>query len=110
MEPIAIEDVETEPLTEATEWAELLREDALSVGRYVVEAGGPDEQDPHTEDEIYYVLSGRATVRIGDERHPVEPGDVVYVDRGVDHAFVDVEERLDLLVVFAPPEGSLADD
>ncbi|MDZ7700669.1 MAG: cupin domain-containing protein [Halobacteriales archaeon] len=110
MEPIAVEDVETEALTGATRWAELLRADALSVGRYVVEAGGPDEQDPHTEDEIYYVLSGRGDVRIGDERHPVEPGDVVYVDRGVDHAFVDVEERLDLLVVFAPPEGSLADD
>lgn len=110
MEPINIEEVETEPLSDAARWGEFIREDALSVGRYVLEAGGPDEQEPHTEDEIYYVLDGAADVSIGDDRYPVEPGDVIYVDRGVEHRFVDIEERLDLLVVFAPPEGSLADD
>ena len=108
MEPIGLADVRARHDTGEEPYYEFVREGALSVGRYVLPAGGTDDQEPHTEDEVYVVLEGRADVRIGDDRHPVEPGDVVYVDRGVDHAFVDIEERLDLLVVFAPPEGSLA--
>ena len=34
----------------------------LSGGLYVLEAGAIDPQSPHTEDEVYYVVSGRATV------------------------------------------------
>ena len=110
MEPINVEETDPEPFAEGVLWEELLRVDALSVGRYVVEAGADDPQEPHTEDEIYYVLDGAGTVRIGDERFPVEPGDVIYVEREVDHEFLEVEADLDLLVVFAPAEGSLADD
>lgn len=109
MEPISLDDVRARHEPGEELFYEFLREDALSVGRYVLDAGAEDPQSPHTEDEIYYVLDGNADVRIGDERHPVAPGDIVYVERGVDHRFLDIEQRLELLVVFAPPEGSLAD-
>lgn len=109
MEPVSLDDVRVRHDPAEGPFLEFLREGALSVGRYVLDAGADDHQSPHTEDEIYYVLDGLADVRIGDERHPVEPGDVVYVERGVEHRFVDIERRLDLLVVFAPPEGSLAE-
>ncbi len=88
---------------------EFLRRDSMSVGIYRLPADGEDRQQPHTEDEIYYVLSGRAKIRVGDEVNPVAPEDVVFVERNVDHTFFDIEEALELLVVFAPAEGSLAE-
>ena len=89
-------------------WLEFMRYPAISVGLYVLEPGEPDRQSPHTEDEIYYVVEGRARITVGDEVRPVGPGDVVYVATAVPHRFHDITERLSLLVVFAPAEGSLA--
>lgn len=109
MEPLSLDGIRARHDPAEEPFYEFLREGGLSVGRYVLDAGAEDRQSPHSEDELYYVLDGSADVRIGDERHPVAPGDVVYVERGVEHRFVDIERRLDLLVVFAPPEGSLAD-
>ena len=51
--------------------------------------GGVDRQGPHTEDEIYCVIAGRALVSVGDEESPVAPGDVVFVGAGVPHRFHD---------------------
>ncbi|WP_204959898.1 cupin domain-containing protein [Salinigranum salinum] len=84
---------------------EFLRRDSLSVGVYRLPAGAVDPQEPHTEDEVYYVVSGRATIEVADESTGVEAGDVVFVERGVDHRFVDIETELVVLVFFAPAEG-----
>jgi mannose-6-phosphate isomerase-like protein (cupin superfamily) len=78
----------------------------LSGGLYVLEAGATDPQSPHTEDELYVVMSGRASVRVGGEVRPVRSGSVVFVGAGVDHRFLDIEERLVLLVMFGPAEDS----
>lgn len=87
-------------------WLEFLRSSDLSVGLYVLPAGGVDGQSPHTEDEVYVVLSGRGTIRVGDADRPVKAGSVVFVGAGVDHRFHDIEEDLSIVVVFAPPEGA----
>ena len=87
-------------------YGELLRVPALSAGWYVLPAGATDEQSPHGEDEIYYVVRGRARVRLGADDRPVEPGAVVYVPAGVEHRFHSIAEELVLLVVFAPAEGT----
>lgn len=108
MEPISLGEVRDRHRATDQRYYEFLREDSLSLGRYVVPSGGTDPQSPHTEDEIYVVLDGRARIRIGDDEHPVQTGDVVYVEKHVDHRFVDIESDLDLLVVFAPAEGTLA--
>ena len=39
---------------------EFLRVESMSAGLYVLEAGASDPQSPHAQDEIYYVISGRA--------------------------------------------------
>jgi mannose-6-phosphate isomerase-like protein (cupin superfamily) len=87
-------------------YLEFLRRDALSAGVYRLEAGKPDLQQPHTEDEVYYVLDGEGVVEIDGERTPVRPGSVVYIARHVRHRFVDYPAGLTLLVVFAPASGS----
>ncbi len=85
---------------------EFLRVPALSVGLYVLPAGATDPQRPHAEDEIYYVVRGRAVVRFGDEDAPVRPGSVVFVPAGQRHHFHGITEDLTLLVVFAPAQGT----
>jgi mannose-6-phosphate isomerase-like protein (cupin superfamily) len=85
-------------------YLEFLRREALSAGLYVLDVGEPDQQQPHAEDEVYVVISGRATLKVGDRDHPLGPGSVVFVARNVPHRFHDITERLSVLVFFAPAE------
>jgi mannose-6-phosphate isomerase-like protein (cupin superfamily) len=87
-------------------WIEHLRVTDLSVGTYSIRSGGTDDQVPHTEDEIYVVTAGRATLSAGSARAAVGPGAVIFVAAGEEHRFTDVSEDLALLVLFAPAEGS----
>jgi mannose-6-phosphate isomerase-like protein (cupin superfamily) len=84
---------------------EFLRVDALSAGMYVLPAGEPDPQTPHDEDEIYVVLAGSASFTAADETILVGPGTVIFVPAAEVHRFHDVTERLEVVVVFAPPES-----
>ena len=78
----------------------------LSGGLYVLDTGATDPQSPHTEDELYVVMSGRATVSVGGETRPIRTGSVIFVGAGVEHRFHDIEERLVLVVMFGPAEYS----
>ena len=77
----------------------------MSAGLYVLPAGGVDQQQPHTEDEIYVVLAGRSSFTAGQETRAVEPDDVIFVGAGVPHRFHDITEELRVVVVFAPAEN-----
>ena len=87
-------------------YLEFLRVPSLSVGLYVLPAGAEDPQQPHTEDEVYHVVSGRGRIQVGAEDRAVEAGTIVFVEAGVDHRFHSIEEDLTVLVFFAPAEGS----
>ena len=89
-------------------YLEFLRHPDISVGLYVLRAGAVDGQSPHTEDEVYHVVDGRARITVGAETRDVGPGSVVYVARTVPHRFHDITEELRILVIFAPAEGSTA--
>lgn len=89
-------------------YAELLRVPAMSVGHYRLAAGATDPQEPHTEDEVYVVLSGRGVLRTPAADAAAVPGAVLYVPAGEEHRFVEIEESLEVIVLFAPAEYSLA--
>jgi mannose-6-phosphate isomerase-like protein (cupin superfamily) len=91
-------------------YLEFLREPSMSLGLYALPAGGVDPQQPHTEDEAYYIVQGRGMIRVGDEDHPVEPGTTVFVAAHVEHRFHSITEDLLILVFFAPAEYSLKRD
>ena len=88
-------------------WREFLRVPSLSMGLYRLKAGQADEQRPHTEDEVYFVLSGKAVFQAGGREQAVGPGSILFVERAAEHRFVDVTEDLTVLVFFAPSESSL---
>ena len=87
-------------------YLEFLKVPELSMGVYVLPAGGTDPQSPHTEDEVYYVVSGKAQIRVAEEDCPVQAGSIVYVAKNVEHKFHSIEEELKVLVCFAPAEYS----
>jgi quercetin dioxygenase-like cupin family protein len=88
------------------DWIEQFRVADLSVGTYSIPRGGIDDQEPHTEDEIYVVTAGRAVLRAGEDSAAVEPGSVIYVAAGEEHRFTDVAEDFAAIVLFAPAEGA----
>ena len=90
-------------------YLEFLRVPSLSVGLYVLPAGAEDPQQPHTEDEVYHVVSGRGRIQVGAEDRAVEAGTIVFVEAGVDHRFHSIGEDLTVLVFSAPAEGSRAE-
>lgn len=87
-------------------YLEFLKVPDLSMGLYVLPAGGTDPQSPHTEDEVYYVVSGVAKIKVADEDRAVQAGSVVYVAKNAEHRFHAIEEELIMLVFFAPAEYS----
>jgi len=89
-------------------WVEHLRSDDLSVGTYSVPVDGADTQQPHSEDEIYVVTSGRAVLRTADQAVEVGAGSVIFVPAHEEHRFVEITEALTVLVIFAPAEGTRA--
>lgn len=89
-------------------YLEFLRVPSLTTGIYALPKGGVDRQTPHTEDEVYYVLSGRGFVRVGGEEREVKAGSLVLVEAEVEHRFHSITEDLKLLVFFAPAEYFMA--
>ena len=85
---------------------ELIRVPAMSAGLYVLQPGEPDRQTPHREDELYYVVGGKGSIRVGTEDRPVAPGTAIFVPAGVEHNFHSITAQLQVLVVFAPAESA----
>jgi mannose-6-phosphate isomerase-like protein (cupin superfamily) len=85
-------------------YCEFLRVPAMSAGLYVLPAGVADAQKPHHEDEIYYVVRGRARFQADTEDREISAGSVLFVAAEVEHRFYDITEELAVLVFFAPAE------
>jgi mannose-6-phosphate isomerase-like protein (cupin superfamily) len=83
---------------------EFLRVPDMSAGLYVLPAGAIDPQQPHQEDEVYYIVSGRGQIRVAGEDRVVQAGSFVYVPKLVEHRFHSITEDLHILVFFAPAE------
>ena len=98
----------TECSQSGSQYLEFIRKPSLSAGLYMLSAGAIDQQEPHTEDEVYYVVSGRASIQVGKESRHVEAGSVVFVQANVEHRFHTITEDLTILVFFAPAEYSQA--
>ena len=79
---------------------EFLRGPTLSGAIYRLPAGSRDMQAPHFEDEIYFVLEGRARLRVGAEEQEARPGMLLFVRATAEHSFFDIEEDLTLVAVF----------
>jgi mannose-6-phosphate isomerase-like protein (cupin superfamily) len=99
-----LDQVEQQRAQAGKAYLEFLRLPAMSAGVYTLPAGGTDLQNPHQEDEMYYVVRGRGRMRVGSKDQAISPGTVIFVAAEVEHRFHDIAEELVLLVFFAPAE------
>jgi quercetin dioxygenase-like cupin family protein len=100
----SLREIEEQRAQSGNPYREFLRVPAMSAGLYVLPAGATDRQKPHREDEIYYVVRGRARFKAGLEDREVSAGNVIFVAAQVGHRFYDISEELAVLVFFAPAE------
>ena len=105
METIAAAGRYAEPDASGATYDEHLRRPDLSIGTYCLRAGAVDTQDPHEEDEVYVVTSGRGRFTGGDQTIDVAAGSVFFVPAREEHRFHDITEDLAVLVFFGPAEG-----
>jgi mannose-6-phosphate isomerase-like protein (cupin superfamily) len=67
---------------------------------------GEDTQTPHTQDEVYVVVSGHGQFRRGDEVVEFTAGDVLFVPAKVVHRFENFSDDLSTWVIFFGPRKS----
>ena len=108
MDTFELSQLVTECSQSGSQYLEFIRKPSLSVGLYMLSTGAIDQQEPHTEDEVYYVVSGHASIQVDKESRPIEAGSVVFVQANVEHRFHTITEDLTILVFFAPAEYSQA--
>jgi mannose-6-phosphate isomerase-like protein (cupin superfamily) len=89
-------------------YIEFLREGFFSGGLYFLKAGSDDPQVPHNEDEVYYVLEGKASFASEGRTEAIGAGSILFVPARAVHRFHSIEEDLAVLVFFAPPETELS--
>src|SRR5215475_1232655 len=66
---------------------------------------GQDTQQPHTRDEIYFVVRGKGMFFDGTRHHAVEAGSLLFVAAGQVHRFKDFSSDFAVWALFYGPEG-----
>jgi mannose-6-phosphate isomerase-like protein (cupin superfamily) len=55
-------------------------------------------------DEVYYVLSGTATIKLNEKPYRLRPGSVVIIPAGTSHALeIDPGQELEFVIFGTPP-------
>jgi mannose-6-phosphate isomerase-like protein (cupin superfamily) len=95
------------PVLQGERSARLLGHGTMTLRYYAPR--GSDPQSPHVQDEVYVVASGRGWFVHGEQRHPFEPGDVLFVPAHAVHRFEDFSDDFGTWVIFYGPEGGEPD-
>ena len=85
----------------------LLETDRFFLDLYCLKPGQAQKLHTHeSSDKVYYVLDGRASVRVGTEQHDLADGQAVLVPAGQEHGVTNASgEPLTLLVFMTPKPG-----
>jgi mannose-6-phosphate isomerase-like protein (cupin superfamily) len=105
---VSLADAKKAPLEPGRRSSLLMQHGTMTLRYYAPR--GTDPQTPHSQDEIYVVAAGSATVLSGPredqlERKTFGPGDAIFVPAGHVHRFVDFSDDFGAWVVFWGPEG-----
>ncbi|MEW6603700.1 MAG: cupin domain-containing protein [Thermoproteota archaeon] len=73
----------------------------LEAGIIVLHTGEKDTQEPHSADELYYVIEGSGYMELGKNRQPVKKGSIIFVPAKMHHRFYGNKEDLVVLYMFA---------
>jgi mannose-6-phosphate isomerase-like protein (cupin superfamily) len=72
----------------------------LEVGILRLKKGQKDTQEPHSVDEVYFVIEGTGHLEIEDKIKPVNSADFIFVPANAQHRFIVGEEGLVVVYFF----------
>ncbi|MEM8757456.1 MAG: cupin domain-containing protein [Planctomycetota bacterium] len=75
---------------------------------FSVEAEGHTPQHAHDYEHEVFIVAGGGTVLLGDTRHEVRPGDVIYIRADLEHQFRAGDQGLRFLCL-VPVERNCGD-
>ena len=84
-------------------YLEPFKHGSMSLGMYA--PGEADLQSPHTQDELYFVISGSGIFVNDGARTPFAKGDALFVAAGIEHRFEEYTKDFAAWVVFWGPDG-----
>ena len=67
--------------------------------------GGPPRHYHVSEDELFYVISGRVGFLLNDNWHEVGPGGTAFMPRGLVHTFENVGAESSRTLIMTTPSG-----
>ena len=75
------------------------RDNVVQINHGVLKKGEALSGAAHDDDEIYYILSGTARLKLGDELTEVHPNQVIFIPAGCFHALDNSEGTEDLKIL-----------
>jgi len=82
-----------------------LDNESLAAGVLSLKPGEEDTQEPHTSDEIYYILEGNGYLKINKKDYKISPRMTYYVPKNVEHYFFGNTKQLVVLYFFGGPDS-----
>jgi mannose-6-phosphate isomerase-like protein (cupin superfamily) len=73
----------------------------LEAGVLRLHFGEKDTQEPHSADELYYVIEGSGFIELGKTTRPVKKGSIIFVPAKMHHRFYGNKDELVVLYMFA---------
>lgn len=77
----------------------------LAAGILVLGPGEQDTQEPHEDDEVYYVISGDGYLRINGRDYAVSKDRLFFVAKNARHFFHGNKRELRVLYFFGGPDA-----
>lgn len=81
----------------------VIRHGSMKAGLYAPQ--DRDEQGPHRQDELYVVLTGSGRFEKAGTVVDVGPGDLIFVEAGLEHRFMDFSADFTCWALFWGPAG-----
>lgn len=91
------------PGPQGERFAGMLRHGTMRMELYAPR--GHDPQQPHTQDELYFIQRGSGEFMQAEVRHRFAPGDAFFVPAGQLHRFENFSDDFATWVVFWGPPG-----
>jgi mannose-6-phosphate isomerase-like protein (cupin superfamily) len=86
------------PTNEGKHFIEAFRKGNLSAEMYKPDT--VDLQTPHTQDELYVIISGSGMFKNGEEHYPFKTNDLIFVPAFIEHRFYDFNDDFSTWVIF----------
>ncbi|MDH3766534.1 MAG: cupin domain-containing protein [Nitrosopumilus sp.] len=82
-----------------------INKSSLAAGLLLLQPGEKDTQEPHDNDEIYYVISGDGFLKIKNKDYKISKDKIFFVEKNVDHYFHGNSKELKVLYFFGGPDS-----